>query len=70
MRYFDLHCDTIGECSNNNLSLKSNSLHIALERTGNISEYTQVFAVWIPDELRGKAAIKYFDKAADCFYNK
>ena len=69
MRYFDLHCDTIGECSNNNLSLKNNSLHISLARAEKISEYTQVFAVWIPDELRGKAAEKYFDKTAD-YFNK
>lgn len=70
MRYFDLHCDTIGECSNNNLSLKNNSLHIDLKRAEKISEYTQVFAIWIPDELRGKDAVKYFDKTADYFYRE
>lgn len=70
MRYFDLHCDTIGECSNNNLSLRKNALHIDLERAKALDKYTQVFAIWIPDQFRGKAAVKYFDKTADYFYKE
>lgn len=70
MRFFDLHCDTIGECSNNNLSLRRNLLHIDLERAKEIGDYTQVFAIWIPDELRGEAAVDYFNKTADYFYNE
>ena len=70
MKYFDLHCDTIGECSNNNFSLRKNELHIDLERAKEIDNYTQVFAVWIPDELRGKTAVDYFDKPADYFYKE
>ncbi len=70
MRFFDLHCDTIGECSNNNFSLKSNSLHIDLKRAKEIGDYTQVFAIWIPDELRGEEAVKCFDKTADYFYKE
>ncbi len=70
MRFFDLHCDTIGECSNKQLSLRKNSLHIDLERARSLEEYTQVFAIWIPDELRGKDAVDYFDKTADYFYKE
>ena len=70
MKYFDLHCDTIGECSNNNFPLRENNLHIDLQRAKEIEEYTQVFAIWIPDELRGEDAVKYFDKTADYFYNE
>lgn len=70
MKYFDLHCDTIGECSNNNFPLRENNLHIDLQRAKEIEEYTQVFAIWIPDELRGNDAVKYFDKTADYFYNE
>lgn len=70
MKFFDLHCDTIGECSNNNLPLRENSLHIDLLRAGNIEEYTQVFAIWIPDQLRGKEAVEYFDRTADYFYKE
>ena len=70
MKYFDLHCDTIGECSNNNFPLRENNLHIDLQRAKGIEEYTQVFAIWIPDELRGNDAVKYFNKTADYFYNE
>lgn len=70
MKYFDLHCDTIGECSNNNFSLKNNNLHIDLQRATQIEDYTQIFAIWIPDELRGDEAIVYFDKTADYFYKE
>ena len=70
MKYFDLHCDTIGECSNNNFPLRENNLHIDLQRAKEIEEYIQVFAIWIPDELRGNDAVKYFDKTADYFYNE
>lgn len=70
MKLFDLHCDTIGECSNNNLSLRENNLHVDLERGKNIGEYTQVFAIWIPDEKRGKIAVDYFNKTADYFYKE
>ena len=70
MKYFDLHCDTIGECSNNNLSLRENSLHIDLKRAKDIEAYTQVFAIWIPDELRGSQARGYFDKVSKYFYEQ
>lgn len=70
MHFFDLHCDTIGECSNNNASLRNNNFHIDLERAKLIGDYTQIFAIWIPDELRGDEAIKYFDKTADYFYKE
>ncbi len=70
MKYFDLHCDTIGECSNNHFSLRTNNLHIDLLRAGEIEDYIQVFAVWIPDELRGSEAVAYFDKTADYFYKE
>ena len=70
MRFFDLHCDTIGECSNNKLSLRNNDLHIDLERAKCLEAYTQAFAIWIPDELRKVFAVEYFNKAADYFYKE
>lgn len=70
MRYFDLHCDTIGECSNNNLSLRKNDLHIDLERAKALYKYTQVFAIWIPDELRKNFAVEYFNKTVNNFYSE
>lgn len=70
MKFFDLHCDTIGECYNKKLPLRKNNLHIDLERAKELGEYTQVFAVWIPDELRGGDAVRYFDAVSDCFYKE
>lgn len=70
MRLFDLHCDTAGECGNRGLSLKENGLHIDLKRGAQIGEYVQVFAVWIPDELRGAGAVDYFNKVSDYFYKE
>ena len=70
MQFFDLHCDTIGECYNKKVSLIKNALHLDLERAKEIGEYTQVFAIWIPDELRGTESVKYFDNVADCFYKE
>ncbi len=70
MKFFDLHCDTIGECSNNNFSLRNNKLHIDLERAKDFESYTQVFAIWISDELRNALAVEYFNKAVDYFYKE
>lgn len=70
MKFFDLHCDTIGECCKNKFSLCENQLHIDLQRGSAIGEYIQVFAVWIPDELRKIKAITYFDEVADYYYKE
>ncbi len=70
MNIFDLHCDTIGECSNNNLNLLKNDGHLDLARCSVYDSYTQVFAIWIPDELRGEAAVDYFNKTADYYYSQ
>lgn len=67
MDFFDLHCDTIGECFLQNKSLFENDLHLDLKRAGCFESYSQVFAIWIPDELRGSAAFEYFLRAYD-FY--
>lgn len=70
MKIFDLHCDTAGECYNQGISLFSNNLHLSIERASQYDEYTQLFAVWIPDELRGDAAVEYFNNVADNFHKE
>lgn len=62
MNFFDLHCDTIGECANKNLPLRENELHISLEKGVYLDNWVQVFAIWMPDEKRGKEAADYFDR--------
>lgn len=68
MKFFDLHCDTIGECCKNKCSLRKNNLHISLDKAKDFDEFTQVFAIWIPDELRKEKAVSYFDTVCD-YYN-
>lgn len=67
MRFFDLHCDTAGECFKTGSALRSNSLHVSLERARCIEKYTQVFAIWLDDVLTGEDAVSYFYSAAECF---
>ncbi len=69
MRFFDLHCDTIGECRRTNASLKENRFDVSLKKAENLESYTQVFAIWIPDELRKQKAVDYFDTVCD-YYEK
>ena len=70
MRVFDLHCDTIGECYKQDKKLKENDLHICLDRVGRFERYTQVYAIWIPDEYRGETAVNYFNNVANYFYKE
>lgn len=56
MRLFDLHCDTLYECADKGQSLDSNDLHIDLARGLKFDCWAQVFAVWVPDSVRGKKA--------------
>lgn len=53
---FDLHCDTLYECWKKRDGLLCNSHHVDLERGGRYPQWTQVFAVWLPDSLRGEEA--------------
>lgn len=61
MNLFDLHCDTAGECFNKKLPLYDGDLHINICKGKSLDEWAQVFAIWIPDELRGSEARKYFE---------
>lgn len=67
MRFFDFHCDTIGECYLQKKNLASNDLHIDLQKSKCFEKYGQVFAIWIPDEKRGEAAFAYYQAVRDCF---
>lgn len=45
MKYFDLHCDTIGECHLQKQPLYRNHLHLDLSRGAEFSAWTQCFAI-------------------------
>ncbi len=70
MNLVDLHCDTIGVCYKRKLALRNNNLHFDLERASGINKLVQSFAVWIPDELRGKEASEYFENVSDYLYSQ
>lgn len=70
MNLFDLHCDTAGECFNKKLSLYNGNLHINMCKGKNLDNWAQLFAIWIPDELRGIKAREYFEKVLLNFKNE
>lgn len=67
MKYFDLHCDTVSQCREKQLSLRSADLNVSLEKGKRYETWGQVFAIWLSDELRGEAAYRYFSDTADFF---
>lgn len=56
VKLFDMHCDTVYECYRQGTSLLRNALHLDIERGCQYQPWCQVFAVWIPDTVRGDAA--------------
>ncbi len=56
MRLFDLHSDTAYECYRKGESLAVNSCEVDLRRGCRYSPWCQVFAVWVPDTVRGEQA--------------
>lgn len=60
MKLYDLHCDTAGECFNRKIPLSLNNLHIDMCKGKTLDTWAQIFAIWIPDELRGSATLDYF----------
>lgn len=67
IRLFDLHCDTITECCKQGRELMENELDISIKAGMRYHKWCQVFAVWIPDELRGSAAQIYFERNYNYF---
>lgn len=67
MRYFDLHCDTISDCCHRGASLYDGELQVSICRGKKYAPWFQCFALWIPDEKRGKAALDYYDTLYQCF---
>ena len=70
MKFFDLHCDTAYECECElgGVGLDEGAYHISLGRAKDIEEWTQVFAIFMPDEdkdgrpLRGEAAVAHYER--------
>lgn len=67
MKLFDLHCDSLYRGYTENQPLGENRFHLDLKRGKRLDRWSQCFAVWIPDELRGKAAMALFDGCCEKF---
>lgn len=70
MRFFDLHCDTLYKCLENDENFYNNEFHISLEKAEKYDKYIGCFAVWIPDEWRGEKAFDLFKCASEKFDNQ
>lgn len=67
MKLFDLHCDSLYRGYTEDQPLGENSFHLDVKRGKKFGQWSQCFAVWIPDELRGKEAMALFDGCYEKF---
>jgi len=72
MKFFDLHCDTAYECVTRKAGndLDKGAWHLSLDRGGCFDAWHQIFAVFMPDELRGDAAVAHYRKMRDYIYRQ
>ena len=68
MDYFDLHCDTAYECYFKNKDFLKNDLAVSAEKSGCFEKWSQVFAVWIRDDL--EEPYKLYREILNGFKNK
>lgn len=59
MTFFDLHCDTLTVAEQKGVGFCQNGLQLDLQKLGE-EKLAQTAAVFIPDELRGEAAWRYY----------
>ena len=62
MRYFDLHCDTVNKCLQNNCDVYNASLQVKVKSSRNFENYTQCFALWLDDSTDASEAFFKADK--------
>ncbi len=62
MNLFDLHCDTLTECCKKDQDLYHSGCQVSLEQKTKINRWCQVFAIFIPDTVRGEDAKEFFRK--------
>ena len=67
MQYFDLHCDTLYRAVMDNSDFVNDSYHISVNKAPQFDKWKQLFAIWIPDEIKGDKATDLFIKAANKF---
>ena len=68
MKYFDLHCDTLGFCSGRDKDILSGEFHVDLDKN-EFESWVQAFAVFIIDDMRGDVGFNAVKKAYE-YLNK
>ncbi len=63
MRYFDLHCDTLYKATIDDSDINNPTYHITSDKSKTFDEYRQMFAIWIPDTIKGEEATLLFNRA-------
>lgn len=69
MRIFDAHCDTLSEMYHKKQNFAENKLHIDRFRMAKYEGYTQVFAIFMPPQIKSRAK-DYFNEIAALFYRQ
>lgn len=65
MQLFDLHCDTIESFRKKEADFLCETTHFSLRELSEFRRLCQTMAVFIPDNIRGEAALKYFKEHKD-----
>lgn len=69
MKYFDLHCDTLCRCADENGVLEENTFDIDVKRLSQFDTAVQTFACFIDDKFKGEEATKRFHTLYDIYKN-
>ena len=59
-KLIDLHCDTASRMYKEKKPLRSNDLHIALDKASGFKKYVQVAAIWSDNTLSDEEAYSDF----------
>ena len=70
MPIVDLHCDTLTRCRKAGADLDWDQAHLSLDQMDRGEGWCQAFAVFIPDQYRGKAAVDYFEDHLAYFHRQ
>lgn len=61
MKYFDLHCDTIEELKKRGENFLNSTTQFTIQDQERFEATVQCMAVWVPDSIRGRAAVEFTD---------
>ena len=69
-KLFDLHCDTPYRLFKESQPLKSNDLHVALDKASVFTKYAQIAAIWSDEDLDDEEAYTAFWRILNNFKNE